>query len=319
MATKAPATFTRVVDAHRARLEELVDGRGRAVGKMKKLYDDAQDALTKRLAAAVKAGKGDKFTAFQQRVMLAQVRQGQKAIASKMAGALRPLSKQAQEKALSGLVGDVARLSKAFTGAEVVLPVEEAARFAEVIDKRNSSLLKMHQASMARYGANVVQEVQHTMAMSLLTGEDVNDTIDAVADTIGGQWWQGERIVRTEMAFAFNASHFDGIKDAAKEIPELKQRWEENCDASGQPLDDRVAVDSIAMHGQVVDAGDLFTMPGTAPFADARGLTQVPQHLVGEQWPFPPNRPNDRSVLSPWMEDWGVPGWRYVGGRRVPL
>lgn len=317
MARRVPKAFAQAVAAHRNRLQSLVTRQG--VRQLKSVYDAAQAKLTSQIARAVRANRGDSFSAYQMRVAQAQLRQGQALIAKRMAGDMGPLSKQAQEAALNGLIDDVARLSRAFTGSEVTLPIDEAARFAGVVDARRSSLMKMHQNSMARYGANIVQQAEHRMAVSLLTGESSSATMDAVASLIDGEWWQGERIVRTEMAFAFNAAHYDGIKESGDEVPELKQRWEENCNDAGLPLDDRVAVDSIAMHGQVTEAGGLFTMPRTAPFPDAKGKTQVPEHLVGEQWPFPPNRPNDRSVLSPWMADWGVPGWRYVGGRRVPM
>jgi hypothetical protein len=123
----------------------------------------------------------------------------------------------------------------------------------------------------------------------------------------------------TEMAYAYNATHRDGILECAEEVPEMMQQWLEFCDESGEPLDDRVGVDSIAMHGQVAPAGGMFYMPRTAPFPNAKGETEVYHKLVGMSWEFPPNRPNDRSVLSPWMKDWGVPGWRYSKGRRIQL
>jgi hypothetical protein len=172
---------------------------------------------------------------------------------------------------------------------------------------------------MARYGVRIVEDVEKEMALSMLKGETPSAVIDTVAEAIDGEWWQGERIVRTEMAYAYNGTHRDGIMEASEQIPELWMRWEEHCDDSGSPLDDRVGVDSIAMHGQVAKPGDQFTMPDTAPFPDAKGRTEVPESLVGLSWDFPPNRPNDRAVLSPWMEDWGVPGWRYVGGDRVSV
>lgn len=314
MPKRPPKAFVQAVATHRNRLQNLITKK--AASSMKAVYDDAHSQLTGHLARAIRAGKGDTFSAHQMRVASVQLRQGQALIAQRMAGKMGPLSKQAQQTALSGLVNDVSRLSKAFTGSEMTLPVDEAARFAGVVDKRRSSLMRMHQNSMARHGASVVKKAEHQMAVSLLTQQDSATTIDQISSMIGGEWWQAERIVRTEMAFAFNAAHYDGVKESADELPELMQRWEEHCDDDGSPLDDRVAVDSIAMHGQVTEAGGLFTMPLTAPFPDAKGNFRVPRHLVGEQWPFPPNRPNDRSVLSPWMASWGVPGWRYEGGRR---
>lgn len=314
MAKRAPKEFMAAVRAHRNKLEKVLTAQASA--KMKRLYDEAQSSVQANIRRAVRGGKGDTFTAHQQRIVMSQLKQGQAVVMRRLAGDMRPLSKKAQEASLNGLIDDVARLSKKFTGAEVTLPVEEAATFADVIAGRSSSLLRMHQTSMARYGVNVVENVEEQLSLTLLKGGSMSDAYETVAQSIDGEWWQGERIVRTEMAYAYNITARDGIEESAEEIPELMQRWEEHCDDAGMPLDDRVAVDSIAMHGQVTEAGGIFTMPPTAPFADAKGRTDVPQSLVGLSWEAPPNRPNDRSVISPWMESWGVPGWVWRGGRR---
>jgi hypothetical protein len=92
------------------------------------------------------------------------------------------------------------------------------------------------------------------------------------------------------------------------------QQWVEMVGEDGQPYDDRVGVDSLAMHGQVADVDEEFTMPAKAPNGQP-----VSDSLVEESWEFPPNRPNDRAVLAPWRQEWGVPGWRYKAGKRVPV
>ncbi len=217
---------------------------------------------------------------------------------------------------MKGLVADVARLSRTFTGSEVTLPIDEAAQLADVAGVREPTLLRIHANSMARYGANVVQDVGEGLAVSLLSGETPYEAIDRINDIIDGAWWQGERLVRTELAYSSSSAMFDGIAESAKELPQLKMRWEEHCDDEGRPLDNRVAVDSIALSGQVTEAGGWFTMPSDAPWPDAKGETEVPDRLVGLSWQFPPNRPNDRAVLMPWSSDWGIPGWRYSGGDR---
>lgn len=317
MARKVPKAFLEAVATHRHVLNKVISAQ--ATKKMKALYDEAQGALVRKLRSTAGRGMSNSFTAHQQRMVLVQLRQGQALITQRMAKDMGPLSKQAQEKSLNGLVEDVSRLNKAFTGSELTIPVEEAATFAGVIKGRTPSLLQRNKVSMARYGVSVVEKVEKTLALTLLKGESTGEAIDKVADAIDGEWWQGERIVRTEMAYAYNATHADGVEEAAKEIPELMMQWQEFCDDDGEPMDDRVAVDSIAMHGQVASPGSEFFMPATAPFPDADGETKVPFKLVGLGWEFPPNRPNDRAVLSPWMEDWGVPGWRYAGGRRIQL
>ncbi len=314
---RVPATFLRAVQAHRNRLERVLTVRN--VANAKQLYEDAQASLQARIRRTLGAGRGDTFTAHQQRIMLTQLRQGQSLIGQRMAGNLNGLTKVAQETSMRGLVDDVSRLNKFFTGSELTLPVEEAAVFRGLIDRRATSMLVQQQASMARYGAHLVDEVQKKLSVAVLTQEPVHEVYDDVAAAIDKEWYWGERIVRTETAYAYNVTHRDGISESAKEIPELMQQWQEHCDDDGSPLDERVGVDSIAMHGQVAPAGGLFTMPSTAPHGDAKGKREVPASLVGLQWAFPPNRPNDRAVLSPWMPDWGVPGWRWLGGRRVPM
>lgn len=314
---RTPKAFVQAAQTHRNRLNKVL--LNDATGKMKKLYDSAQGSLVSKIAASVRAGRGTTFGVHQQRMVLAQLRQGQALITKRMAKDMTPLSKNAQIQSLKGLVSDVAKLHELYTGSELTLPVDEAATFAGVVQRRASSLLRANERSMANYGVNIVGSIEQKLSLALLQATPLNDVMDDIAEHIDGEWWQGERIVRTEMAMAFNGTHADGIAESAAEIPELRQRWEEHCDDDGAPLDDRVCVDSIAMHSQVAKPGELFFMPSTAPFADSKGRTEVPKGLIGLAWEFPPNRPNDRAALMPWMPDWGVPGWRYVGGRRVPV
>src|SRR5262249_19093797 len=142
-------------------------------------------------------------------------------------------------------------------------------------------------------------------------GDSTEDAIDQLPDAADREWWQGERIVRTETAWAYNAATHDSIGSLVSELPDMRLRWTELVDDStGMPLDDRVAPDSLAMHGQVALPGMRFTMP-----ADPR----VDDSMWGKSWLFPPNRPNDRSRVLPWRPHWGIPGWQLVGGRRVEL
>lgn len=313
----APAAYMEAVQAHRRTLEKVLTQK--SLASMKALYTAAQKAVVAKLGGLKNGGKGSTMTALQQRIALVQLREGQALIAQRMAKQMGPLTKTAQTTALKGVSSDIIRLNRHFTGAEISLPLEEAATFHGVIARRTPSLLKMHSSSMARYGAAIVDKVEKKLAIGLMTGISPQAAYEDIEETIDGEWWQGERIVRTEIAYAFNVTHRDGIAEAAQELPQLWQRWEEHCDAEGQPLDDRVGVDSIALHGQVTPPGGKFTMPPDAPFPDAKGNTQVGRSLVGRSWDFPPNRPNDRSVLSPWMKTWGVPGWQYIAGRRVWL
>jgi hypothetical protein len=85
-------------------------------------------------------------------------------------------------------------------------------------------------------------------------------------------------------------------------------RWSEHVDdQTGAALDDRVAEDSLVLHGQVVAVGANFVMP-----PDPR----VSPKLWNQTYAQPPNRPNDRSVLLPWRPRWGGYAWSFTAGQR---
>ncbi len=312
------AAFKATAAASRARLDRLIDRRG--VDGLKEMYDDAIAGLTQKLNALVAAGRDDTMTAYQMRLLLGQAKLGVAQIMQRMTGALGEASEDVQVDALRGIIDDIARLEQQFTGAEITLPVEEAATFRGVIDANRTSLLQAHASSMARYGAALVDSMEGELSKSLLLGETAAEAVQRINDVGGLEWWQGERIVRTELAWAYNATHATAISESAKEFPDLMMRWQEFVsDDDYAPLDKRVGVDSIAMHGQVAPPGGRFTMPPDAPHADADGNTDVPDSLVGKSWTHPPNRPNDRAVLVPWRPDWGIPGWEWKDGARVPV
>ena len=138
----------------------------------------------------------------------------------------------------------------------------------------------------------------------------IRDVVAKIESTTEDQWWQVERLVRTETASSWNAAANDSLMTAAQELPQLRSRWTEMInDLTNIPFDKKVAVDSVVMHGQVARPGFPFTMP-----SDPR-VTKY----AGKSWVYPPNRPQDRAVLVPWMPSWGIPGWQTVGDSRIDL
>lgn len=307
--------YEKVLSAHRNKLARIAEQRG--VNRVHAMYSRAQEEMTAKIRRLAPDRRGS-FTAYHHKLVLGQIKQGQAVIAKKMAGELGDISRDAQIEALRGVSQDLTALESLYSGVDVVLPIDEASIFWGIIDERAPSLLAMHDVSMNRYGARLVGEMQDELALSLAEGETVDQAIDRILDVADLQWWQGERIVRTETSRAFNLSAADGYEEAAQELPDLQMRWCEHVADDGQPLDERVGVDSIAMHGQITDPGGVFVMPPMTP--DGR---LVSPSLIGQAWECPPNRPNDRSVISAWRPGWGIPAWRWegdaVGGRRVEM
>ncbi len=298
--------FEQTMRAHVSTLNRLMDQR--SVKGLKKLYDASLSSLQRRLSASIRSGKRDTMSVLQMRQLIAQVREGQARISQSLANGMQPILRDTQADAIRGAARTITKLEKQFTGAEIVLPLEEAATFSGLIQNRTASLIRMNSTSWARYGTVVTKKVEQELAMSLMTGETPTAAIDRVMEVSNTQWWQAERIVRTETAYAFNASHADAIAVASDELDDLYQRWTEFVDdATGRPLDNRVANDSLVLHGQVAKVGQQFIMP-TDPRVDAK--------FWGKAFVQPPNRPNDRAILLPWRPGWNVPAWQMVNGAK---
>lgn len=304
---------------HRRALDRLTGPT--AMRGLKRAYDAAVAELEARLGRVLR-GVGvasDSMTALQYRALLVQARQGARLVAQRMAGEAGELSRQAAQESIRSLARTMTRLESKYQGAAVTLPIEESAQFWGVVEGRATSVMRLHQTSMARYGARRVTDIEEALGLSLATGESGVDAVDRVVGVMGGAEWEAERIARTETAWAYNSVATDGIKVAAEELPDLMMRWEEHVSPSGQALDDRVSIDSLAMAGQVVKPGGSFVCPPAAP--DGR---MVPGEgkawcLAGKSWEFPPNRPQDRSCVEPFRPHWGIPGWIWDGSRRVPV
>lgn len=304
-----------MLEEHRRRLTRVVERGG--VSPVRSFYNRTLREIEAKLARVGKTS--DRFTAHQLRLLKVQVLQGQALLAKRVSGHLREVGREARKDALRGLIGSIKKLEGRYTGAEISLPIEEAARFEGVLGKRESLLRKMNEESAAAMMTRNVQGAESALALSLATGESFGDAVERVAETMGEAWWQAERVVRTETIAAYNVTQADGIEAVAEEIPDLMMRWVEHIDdTSGEPLDDRVDPDSIVMHGQVAPAGGEFVFPDD--YADQLSAKEARRVARFRGWRgTPPLRPNDRAALSPWRPGWGIPGWQVVDGRRVEL
>lgn len=301
--------FDAAVQMHRAALDRILDQR--SVAGLRKFYDGAQAELARKLNTLIRTGRKETMTYMQLRQMLEQVKIAQAEIAKQLASGLAPAAREAQTEGVRQVARTYVDLEQKFTGATITLPLEEAATFQGLIEKRSPSLIRSIDSSFKRYGAVVTSQIEKELALSLATGETPMDAIGRVERAASINWWRAERIVRTEMAGAFNSSHVASTEALAAEVDGVFLRWCEYVDdKTGRPLDARVAPDSLALHGQVVRPGERFVMP-----PDER----VSAKLWGKTYTQGPNRPNDRSVTMPWRAHWGTPGWQWKGGKRVPM
>lgn len=304
-----PGVYRAIIQDQQRQLAELVRSAG--VGPIRRMYED----MLEEVARALRQTASGTFTETQLRGMMAQLRLGMAGIVREMGGRLGDAAYRVGLAAARSSLENLALLERTFAGAFTQLPILEIARLRGLVADKTSSLLRFHRTSTARYGVHLIGRFELSLQAALATGKTGHEAIDAVMSTGEMEWWQAERIVRTELAYAGNASIKVANDRQAEELGgDLWSRWSEHVDDAGNPLDDRVGVDSEAMHGQVAPPGGVFTQPPRSPRGEA-----VQTSLVGRTWDHPPNRPNDRSVLTPWRAHWEIPGWIWENGRRVPV
>lgn len=300
-----PDVYRAVIADQQRQLAELVRGVG--IGPIRRMYDEMLEEVARKLRTTAAGSFGET----QLRGMMAQLRIGMAGIVREMGGRLGDAAYRIGIASARTQLENLARLERHFSGAFVQLPLLDIARLRGLVADKTSSLLRFHQTSTARYGVHVIGRFELGLQTALATGATGTEAIAAIMDTGETEWYQAERIVRTELAYASNASIKVANDAQSDELGgDLWSRWSEHVGDDGTPLDDRVGVDSEAMHGQVAPPGGMFTQPPRSPDGEAVSTT-----LVNQEWEHPPNRPNDRAVITPWRIHWGIRGWVWRGRR----
>lgn len=283
--------FRSVIRLHRAQLMGLMERRG--VGRLRKLYAEAEAEVVGKLRKLTRAGRGATFSAHHYRMVLTQVRDGIQQLEQGMRAQLGRESRTAGMLAHRQVVEAIKSGTKKFSGHTPVLRAEQAAVAKGIYEGVEPSLLKRHASSVARYGAPTIRAVEHQMALSLTSGDNVHDAVTRVQDAIAGERWRAERIVRTEMSYSFGVTKQASMVELRREIPQLKKRLVATWD-------DRTGKDSKELDGQTVDVHQPFVWHVKDSHGNPTG--KVVHYMQ------PPNRPNDREVVIPWRPGWGSPG-----------
>jgi hypothetical protein len=124
------------------------------------------------------------------------------------------------------------------------------------------------------------------MAMRDTTERTVQRMVSDIGRFFIGEEWKLTRIARTELHHVYNFSKMMGMGEVRDStLPDLKK-------ALMHPMDNRTAADSkrLAAENPIVDIDEPFRFKW-------KGEVRVFQ--------APPDRPNDRSILVPYREQWG--------------
>lgn len=216
---------------------------------------------------------------------------------------------KAQKLALEHLVDEVGRFSKIFDGPNAMPPLR--LNFASLLASGRASLVSRYETSRERYAwgkkGGVFQDLQNRLAVDILKGASVSETIDRLQEhggpkglvTLRGKAtdedaiielvpeglfaryrWRAEMYVRTELAAAYGFQMRSGLFAARELLSDLEQRW--STDGGSCPLICR------PMDGQTVPLEQQF-LAGDGGLVDHE-----------------PAHPNCMCRTGPWRAHWGA-------------
>ena len=289
------------VNEMRDRFERLTERR--SVAAVRAVYQQHQAALIRDIGASIGKRGGSEITGRDRAVFANHLRAAQRETTQSIIAELTTAQAEAHRDSLTGMARLVTRHEKRATS------LDDCTRFEGVLHQRRAQMF----ADVHQRVSHNIEDATHTMHANLVRavgrGTPLRQAVADLEQSHADQLWRFERLARTEAAFAYNAAQNDGIRALRQEFPDMHSRWVEHVDdATWKPMDNRVAADSMALHGQIENAIGLFVMPHD-PFVNS--------DLWDRTWNFPPNRPNDRAIIMPWRKDWGIPAWKFVNGRRV--
>ncbi len=286
----------------------LIDLRG--VGRFRRVYRQARVELETRLAALEAAGRGATFTAHQMRLVLAQTMMATGKVQAGIAANLESNSRLATTTAGRHLVGMVDSLSKRFGRVTPVIPATEVAAIGGMLEGVDPMLLRRYRVSAATYGPQAISDVQKGLTQSIIQRETVDQAVNRIRGASGlfqRQAWRAERIVRTEMSYTYGVGKQRSMERLRQTVPEVG-KMQKRLVAT---FDSRTGDDSKELNGQTVDVDQPFVW--VVKDSKGRPTGKVVHYMQ------PPNRPNDREIVIPWVKGWDAAGVKHPGPIRPSL
>lgn len=265
---------------------------GLAIRSTKKHTERIMARAARELEAKLATGKGGRFTREQMNDTLKQVRGVMGGVRSGMSESVLSLGRKGAELESRSVVQYLGQAEAQHTGR--VLGIKEASMVDVAVKGAEASMLrrigsdredKRSGGILDRYSVSTIGSFEEILQQHLIQGSDWIDTRNQLVRESpflqGAPKSWAERILRTEVMGAMNASGEETIKQAEEEIGGMVK-------ILVATFDDRTAADSYAVHGQIRRPDE--------PFDTWQGPVM-----------HPPARPNDRETVVPHSMDWPIP------------
>ena len=258
------------------------------INKVLKLEDSQQEIILKQyksirqeLVDKLSSARAGSFTHQHLAGVLAQVQGAISAMTSHLSGDMIEGSKIAALQGIDHLIKEINFFDKKFVGA--VTPINLNA--ALLANDTANLLVTRYKTNLDAYGANILAQVTNGLFSATLGETSYDEVVGRVANFFNGEEWKLRRIVRTELHGLYNRGKIAGMQELKDDITDLKKTLI-------HPMDARTGDDSkyAASKHLVADMDKPF------------------RYKWNDEWrefQVPPDRPNDRSVMVPYREEWG--------------
>lgn len=246
---------------------------------MLKRYKEIRQELRDRLEFT----RANTFTAQQLRGVLAQVEGAISAMNSSLKGEMADASKEAALQGVEDLLSEIKRFSSNFEGAVVPININAIT----VAEDASNFLLNQHDASLDAYGQDLISQLTNSLTNAALQELPYSQVVSRLGQFFLGEEWKLHRIARTELHNIYNIGKLRGMEETKETaIPDLKKTLM-------HPMDARTGDDSkyAARLHLIANIDEPFRYKWDG---------KVREFMA------PPDRPNDRSILVPYREEWGT-------------
>jgi hypothetical protein len=242
-----------------------------------KSYQDIRKDLVDRLS---KLPPG-RFSAQHLRGVLAQVQGAITAIQDHLNGAMANGAFKAAMKGIEHLTSEIKTFDEEFTGA--ITPIDLNATL--IARDTNNLLLTKYKTNLDAYGQGLFQKISNGLVNATIGAQNTGEIVGTLSQFFNGEEWKLTRIVRTELHHVYNLGKLNGLKEMSEEEEGLKKTLI-------HPMDARTGKDSeyaASLH-LIADVSEPFEYSWD---------NKIRSYMV------PPDRPNDRSVMVPYLPNWG--------------
>lgn len=271
-------TVTDIVQRHINGVMALEDDEAK---KLIKKYKAIRYELRDRLDTIHATSGRDSFTAQRLRGVIVQVEAAIQAMSGSLKDGINEASKTIALKGVNDVISETNEFNREFSGAVIPININ---RVAVSLESENF-LINKYESSIDSYSSDLRAQLVSSISNAAIEEISYPELVQRISQFFIAEEWKIHRIARTELHTVYNLGKYNGLVDIKdKFLPDLKKTLIHRIDT--RTGDDSKKAKSLNL---IVDIDKPF---------------EYTYNKVKRTFMIPPDRPNDRSVMVPYREEW---------------